>query len=314
MKVLYLVPHRVYERKMSRVRFHQMEALALLTRVDYWGPGWPEWDASATAADNVKNLPALREPDVIVTYMVDTLAGVRPPVVTQFNEAFDHTKVERFVRQAGCSLVFFHHQNDVPHYQHWGDAIRRVHLPHAVNTAIYNDYGLPKDIDILVAGNLNDHYYPFRYRLKGLAETVFTDRGYRVTVLKHPGYELPPREGTYVGEAFARVLNRAKLVFTCSMRFNYALAKYSEIAACKALAVADVPAERQDFFRQTILEVSPWQTDAQIVATVEMALSCPDDVRARTRDAYGLTMDYCTMPRYAEGFYHTTRAFLEGAI
>lgn len=315
MKILYLVPRETYDRKMSRVRFDQMEAVGRKTPVRWWGPGWEGWDAERSGKENVLASGPNHQPDVVVTYEVDGLAGLPMPVVTQFNEADDHQKVDTFVFGNGISLVFFHHQNDVPHYQYWDrSGITRVHLPHAVNTRIFRDYGLVKDIDVLVAGNMNPYFYPFRHRLRGLAETVFTKRGWNVQVLKHPGYTLPPREGTFVREEFAKLLNRSKIVFTCSMRFNYALAKYSEIAACRALAAADIPAERKDFFKTTVLELDPAWTDETIVKAVEDVLRDPALLARRTQAAYGNTLDYCSMEAYADGFYYTTKAFLDGTL
>ena len=166
------------------------------------------------------------------------------------------------------------------------------------------------EVSTLCAGNLNQYYYPHRYRLMRLGVKVFRKRGWKVTVLPHPGYTLPPREGTVVGEDFARMLNRAKIAFTCSMRYNYALAKYAEIAACRTLPAGDIPGERQEFFRDALLSLEPWMTDDEIVRTVEDVLDDPAELRRRTERAYELTLQTSTMDHYAERFHAAATALL----
>ena len=41
--ILYLCDKYYYLQKMSRVRFHSMEAVSRLTSVTWWGPNWEGW-------------------------------------------------------------------------------------------------------------------------------------------------------------------------------------------------------------------------------------------------------------------------------
>lgn len=327
MKILYLVPKEVYERKMSRVRFQQMAAIDRFLRegkhdqaenvgVVYAGPGWSGWDEGSSGADNVirlLNAGSGEPPHLAVTYKVGGLRGSPLPVWTQYNEAFDVRGVRQFVEENGVQGVIFHHQNDLLRYPEWTrpGSIWVRHIPHCADPAVYRDYGLEKDIDVLVAGNMSQYYYPFRNRLRRLATQVLRKRGYRVVVLPHPGYQLPPKEGAVVGEAFARMLNRAKVAFTCSMRHNYALAKYSEIALCRTLPVGDIPGERQEFFQRTVLQVEPWMLDEEIQRTVEEVLDNPERLKKLTDEAYDLTLQHFSMGVYAELFVRAANVFLD---
>ena len=333
MKIVYLTPRDVYDHKMSRVRFQQITAIGRQVPVVWTGPGWAHplcssaatagsvtasaWDEGLSPAENVARIRiGDDQAEVVVAYQVGGLAGMHCPVVTQFNEGYDVPVVDAAVRDMQAALVIFHHANDVPLYSFWKNkGIYAVHLPHCVDVSVFQDFGEEKTIDILCAGNMNSYYYPFRYRLRCLALDWFRKRGYTVMALQHPGYSLPPREGTYVGAEFARLLNRAKLVFTCSMRYNYALAKYSEIAACRSLAVADVPAERRDFFLNTILNVEPWMTDAQIVHIVEGILDDESgELKRRTAQAFDRTTEHYAMEDYAERFIEACRKLLEDPL
>jgi len=312
MKVLYLVSRETYDTKMSRVRAHQVDAIAAQVPVVISGPGWPTWDAGRTAAENVARIPvgdSGTPADVVLTYGVAGLAGCPVPTLTSFNEAFDVPKVTHFVQENRLRGVIFHHGNDATRYTHlWQDGIVTAHVPHCAQAETYRDYALEKDIDVLVAGNLSHGYYPFRVRLAALAWGTLRKRGYRVCVLRHPGYTLPPRAGTVVGAAFAQMLNRAKLVATCSMRFKYALAKYAEIGLCRSLAVADIPDERQEYFADTILAVHPWETDHAILDRIEAVLDDDEDRQRRTDRAWSLTQTTSTMSHYAERFLHVAQS------
>lgn len=314
MRLLYLVPKTIYDTKMSRVRFQQVRAIGRLASVHISGLGWPDWIDTATPLDNAHQIAATFSADLILSYKVRGLHGCRVPCAVSFNEAYDVDDVESEVHDGNARLVIFHHGNDLPRYQHWdARGIMRVHIPHGADTDMFRDYGHEKNIDILVVGNRNQSYYPLRYRLATLAQTYFARRAWRVVRLPHPGYTLPARDGTMVGESYARMLNRAKLVFTCSMIYKYALAKYSEIGCARSVAVADVPSERQAFFRETILNVESWMTDAQICDIVETALDPESGVLdPLLKHSYARNLAESTLDLYAQRFIEAAREFLEG--
>ena len=321
MKIAFVVPKHIYDTKMSRVRFQQWDAIAdsaLCHGSAITGPGWPNWDDTRSAAANIDAIRLGDDtPELVVTYKAGKLHGLSQPVVIQFNEADDHTKTLAEIADAQPSMIVFHHANDLPQYRHlqtnaspaWSPIGHPllVHLPHCADNTVYHDYQEPKTIDVLCAGNMSQAFYPFRYRLMRIARDILRKRGYNVVVLPHPGYTLPAREGTVTGHAFARMLNSSKLVFTCSMRFKYALAKYSEIALCRSLAVGDIPDERQDFFRDTILNVEPTMTDDEIVRIVEDVLD--DDAKREklTTRSYDLNTRTSTMEHYALRFIQEAR-------
>lgn len=318
MNIVCLVPKSLYDSKMSRVRFQQWAAIAKIVPLHVTGLGWPDWDDTLSPGKNLARIPVgdpahPRPAELVISYKAGVLHDVVQPVVVQFNEADDHEKTLQEIYDARAQLIVFHHENDMPQYahlltrEHAAFVRRLVHIQHCADTSVYKDYGLPKDIDVLCAGNLSQQFYPFRYRLMRLAWTILRRRGHVVKVLRHPGYTLPPREGTVIGDDFARMLNRSKLVFTCSMRYKYALAKYSEIALCRSLAVGDVPNEREAFFRQSIVVVEPYMTDEEIVRIVEEYLDDDDKRKSLTDTAYDLNLQSSTMAHYAENFLREAR-------
>lgn len=126
-------------------------------------------------------------------------------------------------------------------YPEFADKMRW--LPLHVNSEVYRDYGLEKEIDWLLMGAV-DNVYPLRKRIvqemKKKPNFVYH---------KHPGYRNykgREREKVFIGETYAREINRAKMFFTCDSIYNYPVAKYYEVPACKTLLLAPAVKELLD--------------------------------------------------------------------
>lgn len=115
-------------------------------------------------------------------------------------------------------------------------------LPHHVNTEIFRDYQLDKEIDYLLMGLTSKTYYPFRARVvEGMKDVPgFVHH-------RHPGYrEIGDDEGLFVREKYAREINRSKIFFTCGGNEQYPVAKYFEVLACNSLLLAPVFPELEE--------------------------------------------------------------------
>lgn len=117
-------------------------------------------------------------------------------------------------------------------------------LPLYVNTHLFKDYKLEKDIDWLIIGNITGGVYPLREKI------VQTMRGHKGFVYhEHPGYRdifEENEKNIFVGEEYAREINRAKMFFTCDSTFKYPVNKYYEVLACKTLLLASSSQELFD--------------------------------------------------------------------
>jgi spore maturation protein CgeB len=117
-------------------------------------------------------------------------------------------------------------------------------LPHQVNTDVFLDYGLKKEIDCLMMGAIHPYIYPLRHKILN----AMKDRPGFV-YHEHPGYKNfsdQDRKELYIGENYAREINRARMFITCNSRYGYSLAKYFEVLACKTLLLAPVTQEIRD--------------------------------------------------------------------
>lgn len=117
-------------------------------------------------------------------------------------------------------------------------------FPLHVNTNICKDYKLEKDIDWLFMGAVTGWVYPLREKI------VQTMNGHEGFVYhEHPGYRdifEEKEKNVFVGERYAKEINRAKMFFTCDSIYKYPVNKYYEVPACKTLLLASSSQELSD--------------------------------------------------------------------
>lgn len=116
-------------------------------------------------------------------------------------------------------------------------------FPHCIETDIYKDYKMKKDIPLLLLGAVND-FYPLRQQIVKAYES---DPNF--VYHAHPGYKTFSKQEEkrlLIGSKYAKELNRAKIVFTCPSVFYYPVIKYFEVLACKSLLLAPTFLELED--------------------------------------------------------------------
>ncbi|MFY0543720.1 glycosyltransferase family protein [Brevibacillus sp. H7] len=121
---------------------------------------------------------------------------------------------------------------------------RRRWLPHHVNPNVFKDYGLTKENDLLLMGNVNKRLYPLRWKI----HEVLQDKP-NFVYHEHPGQrEFKPHEmrDLLIGEKYAREINRSKIFITCNSIYKNPSPIYYEVLACKTLLLAPSSKELKD--------------------------------------------------------------------
>jgi spore maturation protein CgeB len=111
-------------------------------------------------------------------------------------------------------------------------------LPFSIDPDTFRDWKLPKDINFLLMGRLymgrSFHpWYPFREKVfkKMKNEEGFVYHSH-IFDIKSENDEI------FIGEKYAKEINRAKIFFNCGTCFNYPVRKYFEVPACNTLLIA----------------------------------------------------------------------------
>ena len=168
--IIYLVSKEIYLTKMSRVRFHSIEALAKISNVIYWGPGWSDYDKTLSIDDNI-SIHDIRVDFIIYYKSAETQIGLsRYLKCIIYNEMYDYEKTLKEINETKPDLILCHHENDFNKYRNTlykrlGCNATLIHLPHSAEKSIFYDMKLEKEIDILLCGQ-KARRYKYRERLR----------------------------------------------------------------------------------------------------------------------------------------------------
>lgn len=318
MNILFLVSRSYYEQKMSRCRFHQLDAVGRHpgVSVQMWGNGFVNYDSDAPLSANIRRMFGITAFDLVHVYKPGEhkdVARCPLPKSIDYNEAWDQKAVLKEVLQNDLRLLIFHHEND---WQNWSGEPRLatgrtlLHIPHAAERSIFAPAALPwaeRTVPIVLTGRLNPHFYPLRSRCAALIQAGRLPGEVR----SHPGYHATNAVGTaqqFVD--YAKHLGRSRLALTLGITYRYALAKYPEAAMAGCLLIGDVPEELTPTLGRYMVRLEPDMSDDQIVDTVAWWLQNDSAAQERAAESYKLSLKAFTMEHYAERFVQVARDFL----
>ena len=115
MKILILCDKKHWMHKMSRVRFHAMDAISRHYRIEAIkdGPNFPGWKNVQTSVTRYK-------PDFIFWYKPMEMPGydkVKVPKIIAYNEMWHIENTTEEITKSKSDIVICHHQNDIRAYR-----------------------------------------------------------------------------------------------------------------------------------------------------------------------------------------------------
>lgn len=208
------------------------------------------WYDEGDIQDILKQVPA--QPDFILLNDLrenycPTITGLAnldiPFGALVFDVHWMPEKRHQFIEDNHVRYLFSHYR-DRFYYYYPEFANRMKWWPLSFNPTMFKDYGLKKEIDMLMMGAISHWAYPLREKI---LNTMQGSPGF--VYHPHPGYrdftEAEAKQ-VWVGEKYAREINRAKLFFTDGGIFGYPVLKHYEILACKTLLLAPATRELRD--------------------------------------------------------------------
>lgn len=268
LELVYLCPKYHYINKMSRVRFHQIKAIAAHCKMTWTGIGWDGYNKSQSVQSNLERICG-RLPDMVIGFDHRELIGFAElpvPKCVMMNEMHapngDRSSALDICRL--YDLVICHHLNEMLNPFFNEVSHKFVNISHCADSNIFKDYGLPKTIDVMLGGSLAIDKYRLRKRFVGIIDQM-NRKGFNCVVHKHPGGYLSDAHTDRYLVDFAKAINSSKICLTCSSIYKCAFAKYVEVPLCNTILAGDIPDERHDFFRSFMVPVEENDTDHQIV-------------------------------------------------
>ena len=318
MKIAYICDKEHYLKKMSRVRFHSMEAIEKLSGKDnflWTGPNWENFDNNKTVDENLANNNFT--PDVIVGYKPLEINGFADSKYTKcirYNEMYDDEWTSKEINESSSDIVICHHKND---WEDWKDRkfnkpVTFINIPHCAERTIFKDYKLPKTHDILLVGAIHvttkfGPHYPLRQKMLEVLMEMSDD--YKVGVYQHPGYVLGDAHENRYAVDFAKAINSAKICVTCSGMPKSRFGKYVEIPACNTAIAADIPNEEQGAFEKFVIEINVEDDNDTIINKLKHYLDNEEELKKITQRGY-LLMNKYTQDWYASVFINKLNSIL----
>ena len=274
MKVLFLCDKHSYVTKMSRVRFHSVEAIDKACDLTWSGENWNNYNNDLTVQENIDILYADKEkPDVVMAYKPLELNGfseIKQTKCIRYNEMYDVEWTKQEINESGADIVLCHHLNDMKQYQEiYKDSnIKFINVPHSAEKTVFKDYGMKKQIDLLLVGSiyyesLLGNHYPLRARMAAVL-TKMTDK-YKCGIYPHPGGTHYDAYTNKYAIEFAKAINSAKICITCRGAPKSRFGKYIEIPMCATAIAADMPGEHQEEFSKFLIEIDMSMSDSEII-------------------------------------------------
>ncbi len=131
-------------------------------------------------------------------------------------------------------------------------------IPHHISFELYKNLYLEKEYDILLYGNTNSDFYPFRKRLHKLLEANFNCKK-----VEYP---------KVTGEALVKLLNRSWMSVATKSTEDYLVAKYIEIPACNCLPIGNIATTERAVFEDVMFELKEDWSDEYIIEVVKECL------------------------------------------
>ena len=311
--ILFLCNREYYIKKMSRVRFHSMEAVGNKSNLMWWGPNWEGYDNEKTVQENIDLLED--KIDLIVTYKPLEMKGMKDvnvPVCLRYNEMYDVEWTRKEIDESGATMIICHHENDMQAYvDHYGDRIKFYHIAHCAEASIYKPLFIPKQYDVLLVGALGartmlGQHYPLRDRMAQLLNKM--PKQFKVGIHPRPFGRQEDAWQNKQAKEFAQVINSTQICITDSGAPNSRFGKYIEIPMCGTVIAGDIPGEDQKNFRKFVIEINMNMNDDEIINKLVYYLENEEKLRILQQEGLEWSKQY-TQEKYAERFISAIQNF-----
>jgi hypothetical protein len=305
MNLLYIIDRDQYINKMSRVRFHAIEALSKLTNIIIWGPNWRRYNINESLTLNINKLNL--NIDGVICYKPSSVIGFCDLTclkIMTYNEMWDETYTLKEINDARPNLVICHHENDMKRYRYEiykniNCYTKFVHIHHSANSDIFYDRKENKTIDILLVGSVGRHY-PLRQRFEKIIKMMPSK--FVCIQYKHPGYIHANAFTDIYLKDFAENMSKSKICLTCTSRYKYLLGKLIEIPMCGSVIASDLPAQNIKLFEEMMIVISNEMTDEEIVNKLVYYLENNEELEIKKNLGLSISKNW-GQDRYAKLIY-----------
>ena len=229
MVILILAPNHV-RRYNWGIQLFKIE-IGRQHRVFFYGPGHKGYNSSLTVSDVLEKLPV--KPDLLITFGYKYSIPFRG-----LNRVYDIPKIhfmieylpkweipyDNFLKKNNYDLILANKRSEVPRFEKKELAKKVAWMPFSVDTDLYRDRGLKRDIDVsFICSKGSMTIYPYRRRIGEMLD--------RMPIRTHTSF--------VARKQYIKVLNRSKIAVSNNSVFRYWSMRYTEIPACGTMLLAN---------------------------------------------------------------------------
>lgn len=174
-----------------------------------------------------------------------------------------------------------------------------------VDTAIFKDYELRKEHDVIIYGSMLASTYPFRHRV---CQLLLASKQFNILRLEIEDHLY---DADACGEGLARKINQSWLGLTTTSNFDYLVGKYFEIPACRSVVLGNMNGQGRDIFGDHYVHIDDRMTDGQIVSVVAKALANRRRLQEVADQMYEKVHTSYTLAEYERRLFHVANQVLE---
>jgi hypothetical protein len=141
----------------------------------------------------------------------------------------------RKLQECGFSIFFCRYRNGfLKRHSHLGRS-KILWLPHSIDDNVFYDYKLKKEIETLMIGRVHEKIYPVRWMIT----QTLKDKEY-FKKIGRPGETFDKKSEKWpVGIDYAKLINSAKITFSCLSSLQYPVLKFFEIPGSNSCLFSD---------------------------------------------------------------------------
>ena len=250
---------------------YDMEAVKRACDTQVYGPGWKNYKHT-DLRKIIQQLYGDDKPDIVYSYFTpgEKVGGVYvthyqiPESLRRFPTNFQDIKGIRKIFAlsdfwARRPLQFSKSLNNstfeycfccfAPPYSHpkhffsfFDEVIRKqikfVGYPRCVDKNCYQDYGLPKNFDVITLGAMW-HFYPLRVHMHRFLSKHHKSLGIKYRNYPHCGVNFG--HNGFIRQKYASAINNSKMLASCGGRYHLAMNKMFEAMGCGTAYVGEKP-------------------------------------------------------------------------
>jgi len=337
LKVLFLFHLEKVEKHLEQRQIFLWEAAKVhpLIEGELWGNGFQDWNTTLSKDEtelvtlNILKKYGQQSFDVV---MIDIGTSYHP--VPPFSANISKINSAHF-HEVGCkaglcrcgnrllndlNVIYYAYATSLSYLLHYATptspayAKMIYHLPLAADSELFCSNSAPerkREINALLVGRYADtkDLYPFRARLAQMIQQKQIPGG---VLRDHPYVQKKKMTAKEQQIDYAEQMKNSKIVLVTRSRRNYALRKYHEAAMAGALLVGNVPNERQEEFRDYMVEINLEDTNKTIVDTIQWWVDHEEERLRRAKIGQAIACMKYTYKAFVDHMVETWNLYLDG--